>query len=231
MAFDVSYTDAFTGQNRTPQQGDFLQWNYNNQSMQYEWLLIPFNAVGVGPLDFATDVEYIDIGSLQPRPPQQGDKLTWGFNFNNQQYGWYLEAGGAGGGTLNQVASDVLYPNGQPNYGDTLQWNGSVWEARFPGYYSDATLKTDITTLTGSLDRVCQLRGVSYNWVDPNRPNATVGVIAQEVEKVLPEVVHTSQDGLKMVEYGNMVGVLIEAIKEQQDQIEALKARITTLEG
>jgi hypothetical protein len=189
--------------------------------------------VGGGPLDIiGQDVEYIDIGSLQPRSPQNGDKLTWGFNFQSGQSGWYLESGSGGGaGPLNQVASDIYYPYGIPNYGDTLQWDGGNWVAQFPGFYSDATLKTDITTLTGSLDRVCQLRGVSYNWVDPNRPNATVGVIAQEVEKVLPEVVHTNQDGLKMVEYGNMVGVLIEAIKEQQDQIEALKARITTLEG
>ena len=57
------------------------------------------------------------------------------------------------------------------------------------------------------------------------------GVVAQEVEKVLPEVVSEDDDGMKSVAYGNMVGLLVEAIKEQQKQIDALTARINTLEG
>ena len=91
---------------------------------------------------------------------------------------------------------------------------------------SDATLKTNVETLTGSLDAVKALRGVSYNWVDSG--NSEVGVIAQEVEAVIPDVVSTNDQGIKSVKYGNLVGVLIEAIKEQQDRIEALEAKLNS---
>ena len=65
------------------------------------------------------------------------------------------------------------------------------------------------------------MRGVSYNKID-SKENS-IGVIAQEVEKVLPEVVHTDGEGMKSVAYGNIVGVLIEAIKDQQRQIDELR--------
>jgi ribonuclease PH len=68
------------------------------------------------------------------------------------------------------------------------------------------------------------LRGVSFDWIESG--NSEVGVIAQEVEEVIPDVVSTNDQGIKSVKYGNLVGVLIEAIKEQQQRIEALEARL-----
>ena len=85
---------------------------------------------------------------------------------------------------------------------------------------SDATLKTNVETLTNSLDVVRSLRGVSFDWIADG--SSEVGVIAQEVEDVLPDVVNTNEDGIKSVKYGNIVAVLIEAIKEQQAQIDQL---------
>ena len=64
--------------------------------------------------------------------------------------------------------------------------------------------------------------GVTYNRIDLDGKRQA-GVIAQDVEKVLPEVVHTDENGIKSVAYGNMIGLLIEAIKEQQRQIDELK--------
>jgi hypothetical protein len=91
---------------------------------------------------------------------------------------------------------------------------------------SDATLKTNVETLTGSLDAVKALRGVSYDWIESG--GSEIGVIAQEVEAVLPDVVSTNDEGIKSVKYGNMVAVLIEAIKEQQLRIEALETKLNS---
>ena len=77
---------------------------------------------------------------------------------------------------------------------------------------SDARTKSDISTITSALDKVKALRGVYFTRNGETSRN--VGVIAQEVEGVLPEVVHTGADDMKSVSYGNMVGLLIEAIKE-----------------
>ena len=72
---------------------------------------------------------------------------------------------------------------------------------------------------------VSQMNGVYYDWIDKHN-TGSVGVIAQEIEKILPEVVSTNDRGLKTVSYGNIVGVLIEAIKEQQVRIEELERKI-----
>lgn len=94
---------------------------------------------------------------------------------------------------------------------------------------SDERLKDNIEIIGNAIDRVSQIRGVSYTLKDAGTRHS--GVIAQEVEKVLPEVVHENQEGIKSVAYGNMVGLLIEAIKEQQASIEKLEARVAELEA
>ena len=87
--------------------------------------------------------------------------------------------------------------------------------------YSDERLKSNIQTIENAVDTVKALRGVTFE----KDGKASLGVIAQEVQKVLPELVHEDEEYLS-VAYGNMVGVLIEAIKEQQAQIDELKARL-----
>ena len=92
--------------------------------------------------------------------------------------------------------------------------------------YSDVRVKKNINTIEKALDKVLQLRGVSYQRTDMESDKIHIGVIAQEVEKILPEVVSENDKGHLNVAYGNIVSVLIEAIKEQQAQIEELKAKI-----
>jgi hypothetical protein len=87
--------------------------------------------------------------------------------------------------------------------------------------YSDERLKSNIQTIENAVDTVKALRGVTFE----KDGKASLGVIAQEVQKVLPELVHEGDEYLS-VAYGNMVGVLIEAIKEQQAQIDELKAKL-----
>lgn len=91
---------------------------------------------------------------------------------------------------------------------------------------SDVRLKSDIKTLNNPVDTVCLLQGVSYIKDGINQ----IGLIAQQVESVLPQVVSTGEDGYKSVAYGNIVGLLIEAIKEQQQTIKELTTRLEKLE-
>jgi hypothetical protein len=86
---------------------------------------------------------------------------------------------------------------------------------------SDQRTKTNITTISNALDIVKELRGVYFTRIGQTKQ--TVGVIAQEVETVLPEVVYTDSEGLKSVSYGNMVGVLIEAVKVLLERVEKLE--------
>jgi hypothetical protein len=95
---------------------------------------------------------------------------------------------------------------------------------------SDERLKENIQTVPAALDKVMQLRGVSFDWRD--EPGGSVlGVVAQEVEAVVPEMVHTNEDGYKSVGYSQISALLIEAVKEQQAHIEALKAEVEALKA
>lgn len=86
---------------------------------------------------------------------------------------------------------------------------------------SDENYKKDINTLTDALEMTAELRGVSFKWKDNDQPS--IGLIAQEVEKVVPEVV-TTTDGKKTLNYDAIIGLLVESIKE-------LKARVEKLEN
>jgi hypothetical protein len=99
--------------------------------------------------------------------------------------------------------------------------------------YSDRRLKENIETIPNAISLVQRLRGVTFDWIADKKHS--YGLIAQEVEEVIPELIHETENGtadgdvkmkIKSVDYSKMVSVLIEAIKEQQLQIEELKALI-----
>ena len=89
---------------------------------------------------------------------------------------------------------------------------------------SDINLKENIKPIDNPLEKVLQLNGVSFDWKHMQQSSA--GVIAQDVEKVLPEIVRGDVDGYKSLNYNGLIGLLIEAVKEQQKQIEELKKQI-----
>jgi hypothetical protein len=93
--------------------------------------------------------------------------------------------------------------------------------------YSDSRLKSNITALTGSLNKILSLNGYSY--ILNSNKNKSIGVIAQEVEQVFPDLVHENDTWIKSVEYSNLVAPLIEAIKEQQTMIENQQNQINHL--
>tara|TARA_B100000902_G_scaffold79326_1_gene84001 strand:- start:6628 stop:9810 length:3183 start_codon:yes stop_codon:yes gene_type:complete len=107
-------------------------------------------------------------------------------------------------------------------------------------YSSDATLKENVQVIADPIGKLQAIRGVEFDWTDDYIEGKggednyfvrkhDVGVIAQEVEQVLPEVVGTRDDGIKAVRYDRMVALLIEAVKTQQEQIEALTNTVNTL--
>jgi hypothetical protein len=113
----------------------------------------------------------------------------------------------------------IGFLNQAEGWGSYCEDDGSWTSVGNVTAYSDVRLKSNIQTIESGLDKVCAMRGVTFE-KDGVR---NLGVIAQEVEAVIPEVVHTQNDGMKSVAYGNIVGVLIEAIKELKQEIETLK--------
>ena len=87
---------------------------------------------------------------------------------------------------------------------------------------SDQTMKTNVTTIESSLEKLDAIRGVNFNWKKDDR--YAMGVIAQEVEEVIPEVVSIDGEGLRSVNYGALVGLLIEAVKDLKNEVDELKA-------
>jgi hypothetical protein len=135
---------------------------------------------------------------------------------------WYWHRGNAclGLGNSSTSSSYRVYVNG------SLYAEGDIVA------YSDARKKSEIVTIDNALDKVQQLRGVYYVRTDEAEKGRQTGVIAQEINEVLPEVVTYAADIDEYgVKYGNIAGVLIEAIKEQQAQIEDLKLEIKKLRG
>jgi len=125
----------------------------------------------------------------------------------------------------NTIDKFYVYGNGQAYaYG----WNTM----------SDSSLKENVHEIKFALDKVLKLQGVTYNLKQSSAtanssgqivsyPSSTkLGLIAQSVERVVPEVVTTTSDGLKTVAYGNLVGLLIEAMKEEDNKINCLQHRL-----
>jgi hypothetical protein len=132
-----------------------------------------------------------------------------------------------------------------------------VASGNITAYASDRRLKTNIKPIENARDKVMAIRGVHYDWIDgvedlgfhPGRKLDNVGVIAQEIEEVLPQVVKAapfdqyrsadtdwefvskSGEDYKTVDYDKLTALLIEAVKEQQIQINALQAKIEELEN
>lgn len=119
----------------------------------------------------------------------------------------------------------------------TINNAGNLWIAGSLSQSSDINFKKDIQPIDAPLNKLLSLNGVSYQWKtdeykDKGFPEGRhYGVIAQEIEKVLPEVVNTAPDGTKSVAYTEIIPVLIEAMKAQQKEINELKSLVGQLAG
>jgi hypothetical protein len=162
----------------------------------------------------------------------RADSASWDGEFNGKiQYHsshWYFQAAGEWY-FRNSGGSAVL----SCTQGGNLTAAGNVTA------YSDIRLKKNIQTIEKPLEIVSRLRGVTFDWIETG--NHSYGLIAQEVEQVLPELVvenipdpnsvDKDKPVIKSVDYSKMVSVLIEAVKEQQKIIDAQENRISRLEA
>ena len=113
---------------------------------------------------------------------------------------------------------------------NTLYYNGNI-SAIDVFAFSDQRLKENIITIDKPMEKIMQMRGVYYNKKDDASKTRNVGVIAQEVESIFPEVIHTSieSEKYKTVAYGNMTALLVEGMKAQQSTIHSLQITLSTL--
>ena len=125
-----------------------------------------------------------------------------------------------GDGTDAQVRSSCFY----------ILKNGNGWMQGTLTQASDARLKTGIVPLTDALPKLLRLNGYNYYWKDKqNMPGLQTGLIAQEVQREMPELVTTNTEAQLAVNYSGMIPYLLQGIKEQQEQIKKLQDEINTL--
>lgn len=143
---------------------------------------------------------------------------------------WYFYTANTSG---TRYTNMTMQSDGNTTFGGSITASGNVTA------YSDVRLKDNVETVQNALDITRNLRGVFYTRKDDPSNTRRVGVIAQEIREYLPEVVHENiaeQEKAEpistlTVDYGNITGLLIEAIKEQQDIIESQETRIARLEA
>lgn len=107
--------------------------------------------------------------------------------------------------------------------------NVSIYASADIAAFSDARVKDNIINISDPIEKIKAIRGVTYQRTDLDSEKRFMGVIAQEVLPHVPEVVHEDEKGMYSVSYQNMVALLIEGMKEQQEQIDELKEQVKKL--
>jgi hypothetical protein len=174
---------------------------------------------------------------------------AWGNDSVTKQLSMYgsgyavINLEGANGGTTRKFSMGVgdskfymCYDNTAARHNLTINsdglatFGGAITAVGDITAFSDFRLKENVLTITNPLSKVMSLRGVSYNRTDLEDKTKKIGFIAQEVKETVPEVVSYNEEQDRYgVSYGNVTALLVEAIKEQQTQIEELKTIINGL--
>jgi hypothetical protein len=106
-----------------------------------------------------------------------------------------------------------------------LDMSGNMTVAGDVTAFSDARVKENVRTIENALDKTLALRGVSYTRTDSDDTRTKIGVIAQEILEVIPEVVNQDNEGMYNVSYGNLTALLIEAVKELSEKNKKLEQK------
>jgi len=202
-----------------------------------------------GSLHFANGTEpmlyVLEAGTQNPDRPVISHSPrfdNWGLTYRDQGDKLIFQRAGDGVMTVGLGEQQVGIRTEEPDF--TLHVNGQVAGVGAFHGLSDARCKDEVEPLHSALETVRRLRGVRFSWKEdacgqretPEGPQ--LGFLAQEVQEVLPEVVTTGRSGYHSVAYGSVVPVLVEAIKEQQEELEqartdkqALEDRLASLEA
>jgi hypothetical protein len=230
----------------------------DDYSVNYTLLLNPNGgAVGVGTNSPTTTLTVGNVGgtiagelTLNPAATSnEGGQITLKKSLNGSTADWTIDQYGTTSadaririfaGTT-QTNGLTILENGNVGIGvmtptTKLYVNGDITANSIAGT-SDVRFKTNIRSVSGALDKIKLLRGVYFNWNQKAFPEKDfgsqdeLGFIAQEVEKVVPEIVTKDKtiDEYRSVKYDKLVALLVEAIKEQQKQIDSLNFKVNKL--
>jgi len=162
------------------------------------------------------------------------------FGINNTTPSHALDVTGNGNFTGDLNIDKGLTVNGMNPSGFGIEvfnnsyFYGSVTATEFLTPSSDIRWKKNIGPISSALDKITKIRGISFEWKKDEFPEKgfkegqRFGLVAQEIESVIPELVSTDEDGYKYIDYDQVLPILIEAIKEQQKQINELKKQINS---
>lgn len=199
-------------------------------------LLLPQNCVGFwfiynGTAGGFTLSIYNDNGAGSPSgtgitPPTGYNYVIYsdGTNVSYAASNVVQKSGDTMTGTLNLASNGLNVGSGQLLVtGGNVTTTGQFTASNNVTAYSDVRLKHDIQTIDDALNKVRQMRGVTFKTNKDDAPGA--GVVAQEIQPLLPEVVYEDHAGYLHVAYGNICGVLINAIKELADRVDELEKK------
>lgn len=155
------------------------------------------------------------IGTMVTSNSESGITVTYQDSDNTLDFevtDWDLTINGdaSGSATISNLSNTTLTLDISTITGD-LVVSGEVSAANFNST-SDVSLKENLAIIDSPLEKLSQLNGYTFNWKQNQKES--IGIIAQEVEKVFPQMVVTGEDGIKRVSYDSLIPVLLEAIKE-----------------
>ncbi|MFM1792449.1 MAG: hypothetical protein RLZZ252_803 [Bacteroidota bacterium] len=230
-----------------------MAWGTNNTTRMF---LLSDGKLGIGN---SSPGSTLTVGSTDGTVPgeitlnptaasNEGGQINFKRSLNGSTVDWSIDQYGTSASdarfrifNTSELNGMVIKENGFIGMGNSaptvrLQVTGDIIANSIAGS-SDARFKTNISPITNSLQKVLALRGVHFNWNTTAFPERmfsdkkTIGFIAQEVEKVVPEIVQTENtpEQYKSVHYDKVVALLVEAIKEQQKQINQLQKQVKKL--
>ena len=206
----------------------FFSGTSDNSNNQAEIMSVNDNGVGIGITAPLANLHIYANSSIgKPQLLLEETETEFARIKMKNSTGTYWDIAGKGSTTNANGLLNLYFFNGTTGADKfSLAGTGNLWIAGTLTQNSDERLKKDISTLDNSIQKIEQVSGYHYNWKDADRDSSLqTGVLAQEIEKVMPELVSHDQQGVKSVNYIGMVPYLIEAIKTLQHEVDELKTK------